>query len=43
LSHDSGDDLLIRVIDDDPPIQNLLRYIHVLRMAGGKMNRSKSD
>ena len=34
--------MLIRAIGGDPPIQNLLRFIHVLRMAGGKMNRSKS-
>jgi hypothetical protein len=43
LSHDSGDDMLIRVIDGVPPIQNLTYFIYVLQMAGGKMNHSKSD
>jgi hypothetical protein len=39
----SGDDNLIRVIDSDPSIQNLDRFIFVLRMADGRMNHSKSD
>jgi hypothetical protein len=43
LSHDSGDDMLIRAIDGAPPIQNLTHIIYVLRMAGGKMNHLKSD
>ena len=43
LSHYSGDDMLVRVIDGDPPIQNLAHFICVLRMAGGKKNLSKSD
>jgi hypothetical protein len=31
------------VIDSDPSIQNLDRFIFVLRMADGRMNHSKSD
>jgi hypothetical protein len=30
-------------IDSDPSIQNLDRFIYVLRMADGRMNYSKSE
>jgi hypothetical protein len=43
LRHYSGDDNLIRVIDGDLRIQNLDRFIYVLRMADWRMNHSKSD
>jgi hypothetical protein len=41
--HYSGDDNLNRLIYSDPRIQNLDRFIFVLRMADGRMNYSKSD